>query len=202
MSPVWGGKGAIGDLAHPPPSFAVSPLPIMRFVETLNISVLAKKFSDESAAYELLESMRWANGPECPHCGSVDNAYFLSGARRTSTGKVSSRRLWKCAECRKQFSVLVGTIFERSQVPLSKWLMALYMMASSKNGVAAFELHRTLGVTNKTAWFMLHRIREAMKRGELAETMTGTIVADETWIGGKPSNRHASASKKPVRVGR
>ncbi len=169
-------------------------------MEKLNISVLSKKFSDESAAYELLEEMRWPSGPECPHCGSVDNAYFLSSARRTSTGKVSNRRLWKCAECRKQFSVLVGTIFERSQVPLSKWLMALYMMASSKNGVAAFELHRTLGVTNKTAWFMLHRIREAMKRGELSETMTGTIVADETWIGGKPSNRHASASSTPVRV--
>lgn len=96
---------------------------------------------------------------------------------------MSNRRVWKCAECRKQFSVLVGTIFERSQVPLSKWLMALYMMASSKNGVAAYEVHRTLGVTNKTAWFMLHRIREAMKRGEL-ETMRGTIIADETYIGG------------------
>ena len=146
--------------------------------------------------------MRWANGPECPHCGRVDHAYRLTGARRTSTGKVSNPRLWKCAECRKQFSVLVGTIFERSQVPLSKWLMALYVMASSKNGVAAFELHRTLGVTNKTAWFMLHRIREAMARGELAESMTGTIVADETWIGGKPSNRHASATKTAVRVKR
>ena len=88
--------------------------------------------------------------------------------------------------------------FERSQVPLSKWLMALYMMSANKNGVGAFERHRTLGVTNKTDWFMLHRIREAMKRGSLAEPMTGTIVADETWIGGKPSNRHASARNTPV----
>ena len=83
---------------------------------------------------------------------------------------------------------------------MSKWLMALYMMAPSKNGVAAFELHRTLGVTNKTAWFMAHRIREATKRDDLASMMTGAIVADETWIGGKPSNRHALASKTPVGV--
>ncbi len=93
------------------------PIATMGYMETLNISTLAKHFSDESAAYELLEEMRWKHGPECPHCGSVDHAYFLAarnGHRRTSTGKVSYRRLWKCAECRKQFSVLVGTIFERS----------------------------------------------------------------------------------------
>ncbi len=139
--------------------------------------------------------MRWPDGPVCPHCDSVNRAYFLkprNNTRLTHTGKVSYRRLWKCAGCRKHFSVLVGTIFEKSQVPLRKWLMALYMMASSKNGVAAYEVHRTLGVTNKTAWFMLHRIREAMKRGELVEPMKGTIVADETWIGGDPMNRHES----------
>ena len=114
--------------------------------------------------------MRWPNGPICPHCGSVGNSYFikpLNGPRKTSTGKVSYRRLWKCVHCGKPFSVLVGTIFERSQVPLSKWLLAFYMMAANKNGVAAYELHRTLGVTNKTAWFMLHRIRSAMERGKL-----------------------------------
>lgn len=163
-------------------------------METLNISTIAKKFSDESSSYQLLEEMRWPDGPECPHCGSVDHAYFLkpkNGERLTSTGKVSHRRLWKCAECRKKFSVLVGTIFERSHIPLSKWLMALYMMASSKNGVAAFELHRTLGVTNETAWFMAHRIREAMKRGEIAEPMSGVVVADETFIGGLEKNKHA-----------
>lgn len=149
-------------------------------MEQLNISTLAKKFSDEGAAYELLEEMRWPNGPECPHCGAVGRAYFLkpkNGQRLTSTGKVSHRRLWKCADCRKKFSVLVGTIFERSHVPLSKWLMALFLMSASKNGVAAYELHRTLGVTNETAWFMMHRLREAMKRGELAETMTGESLS-------------------------
>lgn len=89
---------------------------------------------------------------------------------------------------------------ERSHVPLSKWLTAMYMLAASKNGVAAYEAHRTLGVTRETAWFLLHRIREAMKRGEVTGTMSGTIVADETWIGGEPKNRHASATPKPVRV--
>jgi len=146
----------------------------------------------------LLEEIRWKNGPECPHCGSVDHAYFLAArnsTRRTSTDKATYRRLWKCAECRKQFSVLVGTIFERSQVPLSKWLLALYMMSSNKNGVAAFELHRTLGVTNKTAWFMCHRIREAMKRGEV-NLLEGVIEADETFIGGKEGNRHATQRAK------
>ncbi len=157
------------------------------------MAVLAKKLTDESAAYELLEDMRRPDGPVCPHCESVNRAYFLKprdGVRRTQTGKVSHRRLWKCAERRKQFSVLVGTIFEKSQVPLSKWLMALYMMSANKNGVAAYEVHRTLGVTNKTVWFMLHRIREAMKRGAVVESMQGTVVADETFIGGSDRNRH------------
>ena len=97
----------------------------MAVMETLNVAILARKFSDESAAYQLLEDMRWPDGPVCPHCESVDRAYFLkprNGVRRTHTGKVSHRRIWKCAECRKQFSVLVGTVFEKSQVPLSKCL--------------------------------------------------------------------------------
>lgn len=167
-------------------------------MEKLTISVIAKKFSNETAAYELLEEMRWPNGPECPHCGSVNRAYFINAKSRriTKAGNASFRRLWKCAECKKQFSVLVGTIFHRSHVPLSKWLMALYMMSASKNGVAAYEVHRTLGVTNKTAWFMMHRIREAMKRGELAESMTGIIIADETYIGGAPKNRHHQGKAK------
>jgi transposase-like protein len=155
----------------------------------LNLSTLAKHFSDEGAAWELVEKMRWPDGPICPHCGETDRAYFLkprNGSRTTSTGAVSYRRLWKCAACRKKFSVLVGTIFERSQVPLSKWLLALYMMSAFKNGVAANELRRTIGVTQPTAWFMLHRLREAMRVSSF-ETMRGTIVADETWIGGNPS---------------
>jgi transposase-like protein len=161
-------------------------------VEQINIASLAKHFSDEASAWEFMENLRWPNGPVCPHC-QHDRAYFIkarSGERTTSTGRTSYRRLWKCASCRKQFSVLVGSIFEDSKVPLAKWLLAVYMMCSDKNGVAAFELHRTLGVTNKTAWFMLHRIREAMaNRGRLWK-MHGTVVADETFVGGLNKNRH------------
>lgn len=162
----------------------------------INLSTLAKHFSDEGAAWELVEKMRWKdNGPTCPHCGSEDNSYFLkskSGVRTTKAGNASYRRIWKCADCRKQFSVLVGTIFEGTHVPLSKWLLAIYMMCADKNGVAAYELRRTLGVTNKTAWFMNHRIREAMKAGPLANMLRGTVVADETWIGGRDRNRHVA----------
>ncbi len=138
-----------------------------------------------------MERIRWADCPVCPHCHS-DRVYFLkprNGERKTRTGKVSYRRLWKCGACKKQFSVLVGTVFEDSRVPLSKWLLAVYMMCSNKNGVAAYELHRTLGVTQKTAWFMTHRIREAMKADPLADMLSGTVVADETFIGGKEHNR-------------
>ncbi len=162
-------------------------------METLNICSLAPYFTDEAAAWELLESLRWPTGsPECPHCGEVGNAALLkprNGQATTSTGKVSYRRTWKCRNktCRRKFSVLVGSIFEDSKVPVSKWLMAFYLLTASKNGVAAYELHRTLGVTNKTAWFMFHRIREAMKEGALADMLRGTVVADETYVGGNPS---------------
>jgi transposase-like protein len=164
----------------------------------LNLSELAKHFSDEAAAWELVESLRWKNGPVCPHCGDEGRAYFLkprNGPRTTSTGAVSYRRTWKCAACRKKFSVLVGTIFENSKVPLSKWLLALYLMSASKNGVAANELRRTIGVTQTTAWFMLHRLREAMKVASF-ETMRGTIVADETWIGGNPARMNRKTRER------
>ena len=99
----------------------------------LNLSTLAKHFSDEAAAWELVESMRWPDGPICPHCGDKSRAYFIkprNGTRTTSTGRVTYRRLWKCKACRKPFSVLVGTIFERSQVPLWIWLLELHLMSA------------------------------------------------------------------------
>jgi len=164
----------------------------------MNICSLAPYFADEAAAWELMESLRWPNGPVCPHCGEANQATFLKprqGQRTTSTGNVSFRRTWKCQVCHKKFSVLVGSIFEGSKVPLRKWLAAFYVLTANKNGVVAYEIHRTLGVTNKTAWFMMHRIREAMKAGPLADMMRGTIVADETWIGGDPNrmNRKTAA---------
>lgn len=175
----------------------------MTGMEAINLSTLAKHFSDETAAWELVEKMRWPNGPVCPHCGETNNAYFINRKNNaTRTGQVSYRRLWKCASCKRQFSVLVGSIFEDSKVPLSKWLLAIYMMCADKNGVAACELQRTLGVSKKTAWFINHRIREAMKAGPLADMFRGTIVADETWIGGEPRFRHGAKAESttPVRI--
>lgn len=173
---------------------------VIPVAETLNLSTLAKKFSDESAAWEHVERTRWPNGPVCPHCGVVNHAYFLEpkAPRETSTGKVSYRRVWKCADCREQFSVLVGTIFEDSKIPLSKWLLAIHMLCAGKNGASAHELHRDLGITYKSAWFMAHRIRLAMQRPPLVDKLTGTVEADETYMGGEAKNMHASKREKII----
>jgi transposase-like protein len=113
-------------------------------------------FLDEDKAREHLEAIRWPDGAECPHCGLI-NATKLEG-------KAHRKGLYQCNACREQFSVTVGTVFERSKVPLHKWLLATHLMCSSKKGISAHQLHRMLGVTYKTAWFMAHRIREAMKQ--------------------------------------
>jgi transposase-like protein len=157
---------------------------------------LADKLRTEADAYLLLEQMRWGDRPVCPHCGSVDEHYFLNPAngksRKTRTGAVSERRVWKCRErgCRKQFSALTGTIFHGTKIPVRTWLFVIFEMCSSKNGVAAREIERKYGLTPRSAWFMLHRIREAMKQGPMPGLLSGRVVADETWYGGKPSNRH------------
>jgi transposase-like protein len=163
----------------------------------LVLASLPKYLADESEAWKLLESLRWHGTPECPHCGTVSaDHYFIasrSGTRTTAKGHTSYRRLWKCQNktCRKQFSVLVGTIFESSKIPVSKWLLAIWLMNAGKNGVSALELQRQLGIGSyQTAWFMNHRIREAMRREPLASLLTGTVVADETFVGGKPKNKH------------
>lgn len=157
---------------------------------------LAGQIPDEASAYEYLEKLRWPSGvPTCPHCGN-QGANFIkprSGATRTTTrGTPSARRLWQCKKCRKQFSAMTGTIFHGSHVPLRTWLFVLFEMCASKNGMAAREIERKYGVAPKTAWFMSHRIREAMKR-DSPDSLVGTIVADETWIGGEPRNRHGEA---------
>jgi transposase-like protein len=134
------------------------------------------RFQDPIAAAEYLESLRWPNGPVCPHCGNVEKHYKL---------KSKTRSLWKCAACRKQFTVTVGTIFESSHIPLNKWLYAFFLLCSSKKGMSAHQLHRMLGVTYKTSWFMCHRIREAMKQAPFKRLLTGTVEVDETYVGGK-----------------
>ena len=160
----------------------------------LSILTLSEKLRTEADAYKFLEELRWGDKPICPHCGSVRKPYFLKPAngesRKTRTGTTSQRRVWKCADCRKQFSVLTGTIFHGTKIPVRTWVFVVFEMCSSKNGVAAREIERKYRLTPKTAWHMLHRIRFAMERDPLAGLLSGRVVADETWIGGKPSNRH------------
>lgn len=152
-------------------------------------SLNAPHFHDDDAAREYLESIRWPDGPVCPHCGAFGQHYQLEG-------KAHRKGLWKCSEkgCRKQFSVTVGTVFERSHIPLSKWLAAAYLLCSSKKGMSAHQLHRTLGVTYKTAWFLAHRIRFAMadfgKTGKMGSG-GGVVEADETYVGRKPGRHRA-----------
>lgn len=166
----------------------------------LSIPAIAAKVTDEASAYEFLEQLRWGDEPVCPHCGVIGGHYFLNPkgeGRKTRTGKVSQRRVWKCKDCRRQFSVLTGTIFHGTKIPVRTWIFVVYEMCASKNGVSAREIERKYELTPKTAWFMTQRIREAMKVGPLAETMRGTIMADETFVGGKAKNKHANAEYKP-----
>src|SRR5438093_7912928 len=149
---------------------------------TTNLSKLGKHFSDEDAARELLESLRWPNGPVCPHCGG-DEPYKLTP--KPTSQRPGRKGLYKCRACRKQFTVTVGTIFEDSHIPISKWLLTIHLMCASKKGVSAHQIHRMLGVSYKAAWFMCHRIRYAMTGDpQAAEKLSGVVEADETYIGG------------------
>jgi transposase-like protein len=134
-------------------------------------------FSDLDVATEYVAKLRWPNGPVCPRCGGVEYSY------------VSTRRLWKCKACKRQYSVKVGSIFEDSALGLDKWLPAIWLIANSKNGISSHELARSLGVTQKSAWFMLHRIRLAMQTGSFNK-LDGEVEVDETFIGGKARNMH------------
>lgn len=157
------------------------------------MSVLSKPYMhDEAAAFAHVESIIWPEGPVCPHCGVVDRAYHLTGVRSKPSKKnpegVERHGLWKCRECRKQFTVRKGTIFEESHIPMHKWLQAIHLMVSSKKGISAHQLHRVLEITHKSAWFMAHRIRECMRDGALAPFggNGGAVEVDETFIGKEP----------------
>jgi len=142
-------------------------------------------YSDSDAARKHLEAIRWPDGPFCPHCGELENVIKLSDDSKAAG-------LLHCRACRKKFSVTVGTIFERSHIPLPKWLFAVDLMTAGKKGVSSHQLHRMLGITYKSAWFMSHRIREAMKEGAWPGPLGGdgkTVEADETFIGQKEGRK-------------
>lgn len=138
-------------------------------------------------ATEYVAKLRWPEGSVCPRCGILDEKHYY----------LKTRRVWKCRACKKQFSVKVGTIFEDSPIGLDKWLAAIWMIANCKNGVSSYEIHRAIGVTQKTAWFMMHRIRLAMQTGTF-EKLSGKVEADETFIGGKARNMHKDKRREKV----
>ncbi len=134
-------------------------------------------FSDPETCHNLMVGLRWADGIVCPRCESKLNTF------------ISTRKVWKCKTCRKQFSAKVGTVMEDSPLSLDIWLTAIWLIANAKNGISSYEVHRALGITQKSAWFLLHRIRLAMQNGSLAK-LKGEVEVDETFIGGKARNMH------------
>jgi len=177
--------------------------------DELNLYALAQHFSDEDKAREFLEKLRWPDGVVCPHCGLIDNAYRLE-PKPSKKDQHVRKGVWKCGGCREQFTVTVGTIFEDSHIPLSKWLLAYNLLCASKKGMSAHQLHRMLKVTYRSAWFMAHRIRYTMSQEPLSSKLQGVIEVDETYIGGKlrvgtykplrgkPKHLAPTANKAPV----
>ena len=153
-------------------------------------------YHDETKAREWLEAELWPNGPICPHCGVVDQATLLKG-------KTTRAGLYQCNACREPFTITVGTLYERSHIPLHKWLMGTHLMMASKKGVSSLQLHRMLGIGKKSAWFMAHRIRESLRVAVIPGDELGGIgkpvEIDETYVGGKSRNRKSHVpSKEPV----
>ena len=142
-------------------------------------------FSDLDVCTEFVARLRWPNGPVCPRCGGTEYSYL------------TTRRLWKCKACKRQYSVKVGTIFEDSPLGLDKWLPAVWLIANSKNGISSHELGRALGITQKSAWFVLHRVRLAMQTGTF-QRLDGAVEVDETFIGGKARNMHKDVRKRKI----
>lgn len=149
-----------------------------------NLLELTQVFNTEDKALKHLKEIRWHGKPYCPHCGNKKVYEFKDG------------KLYKCASCRKKFTVIVGTIFEDSKIPLRKWFIAIYLITSHKKGISSLQLSKDIGVTQKTAWFILHRLRLATKTKSFNEPLKNTVEVDETYIGGKERYKHLSKRKK------
>jgi transposase-like protein len=147
-----------------------------------NLLEAIQYFADLDVCTDFVAKLRWPQGPTCPRCGSIEHSYL------------KIRRVWKCKACKRQYSVKVGTIFEDSPLSLSKWLPAIWLAANTKNGISSHELGRALGITQKSAWFMLHRIRLAMQTGGFV--LRGEVEVDETFIGGKGANMHRAVRER------
>ena len=162
--------------------------------------ITAAIYTDADKAREHLEALHWPNGPVCPHCGNIDPARITK-----LQGKSTRPGVYKCKECREPFTVTVGTVFERSKIPLNKWVLASHLMAASKKGMSAHQIHRMLGVTYKTAWFMCHRIREAMKEDVSSSGPMGgsgqIVEADETYFGKTDIQPTETTSGRPFTKG-
>lgn len=154
-----------------------------QFPRTLQEAII--HFADKENALVFMAQLRWPEGVTCPRCNASEVSYL------------STRYLWKCKGCKKQFSVKVGTIMEDSPLGLDKWLCGIWMIANCKNGISSYEIHRGLGITQKSAWFLLHRIRLAMQTGTF-EKLSGTIEADETYIGGLARNMHKDKREEKI----
>ena len=164
----------------------------------INLLTLAKKYSNETKARKLFEAMRWPDGkPICPHC-KHDEAYTLKSKKGTKN-KVRAG-LYCCSACRKTFTATVGTVMEDSHLPISKWLMAMFLISSSKKGMSAHQIHRMLKITYKSAWFMCHRIRFVFADDKNTKPLSGTVEVDETFVGGKGDIKTSFLRKTPVVV--
>lgn len=148
------------------------------FAQFNSLVEMLERFPDEQSCIDHLTAIRWRNGAFCPHCGSVKVYTF------------KNKRTHKCGDCRQKFSIKVGTIFEDSKIPLRKWFIAIYLITSHKKGISSVQLGKDLGVTQKTAWFMNHRLREATKTKAFTAPLKATVEVDETYVGGKEKNKH------------
>jgi transposase-like protein len=164
-------------------------------IDELTLVTIFQKYSNEDSAREFVESLLWPDGPVCAHCGCTE-VYRLTP--KATSEKPGRKGLLKCKKCRKQFTVMVNTVFSDSHIPLSKWVIAIHLFCASKKGISAHQIHRMLNITIKSAWFLMHRIRHAVAESPTASKLTGVIECDEVYFGGKAKNMHARKRRERI----